>query len=235
MQLISHRYKRIEVGFSLLQRVFDTVFTETVPAEELSSSRRVRAVARLLALLGSVLFIGLAIEGVTVVFIGQMISIHVVLGMILLPIMAYKIIIATYRFAMYYLGAPDFKHAGPPELLLRVIGPLLVITTVVLMASGIILVYARPDTPTAAFWLNIHRDDFVAWFALMVFHVLAYVRRAVGTSGYDLRYTRYHSLIGRQGRLISIILAIVIGVLLAWAVFPAVAHWSSFFSVHPSR
>lgn len=83
-----HRYKRIKVGFSLLQRVFETVFTETVPAEGLSSSRRVRAVARLLALLGSVLFIGLAIEGVTIVFIGQMISIHVVLGMIFLPIMA---------------------------------------------------------------------------------------------------------------------------------------------------
>jgi amino acid permease len=141
----------------------------------------------------------------------------------------------TYRFAIYYLGAPDFKHAGPPELLLRVIGPLLVITTVVLMASGIVLLYARPDTPTVAFWLSIHRDDFIAWFALMVFHALVYVRRAVGTSGNDLRYMRYHFLIGRQGRLISIALAIVIGLLLAWAVFPAVAHWSSFFSVHPSR
>ncbi|WP_298344364.1 hypothetical protein [Ferrimicrobium sp.] len=219
----------------MLQRVFDTVFTETVPAEELSSSRRVRAVARLLALLGSVLFIGLAIEGVTVVFIGQLIALHVVLGLILLPIMAYKIIVATYRFAMYYLGAPDFKHAGPPELVLRVVGPLLVVTTVILMVSGIILVYARPNTPTAALWLNIHRDDFVAWFALMVFHVLAYVRRAVGTSSYDLRYSRYHSLIGRQGRLISIVLAVIIGGLLAWAIFPAVAHWSSFFSVHPTR
>ncbi|KJE75730.1 hypothetical protein [Ferrimicrobium acidiphilum] len=219
----------------LLQRVFDTVFTETVPAEGLSSSRRVRAVARLLALLGSILFIGLAIEGVTIVFIGQLIAVHVVLGMILLPIMAYKIIVASYRFAMYYLGASDFKHAGPPELVLRVIGPLLILTTVILMASGIILVYAKPNTPTAALWLNIHRDDFVAWFALMALHVLAYVRRAVGTSSYDLRYTRYHSLIGRQGRLISIVLATVIGVLLAWAIFPAVAHWSSFFSVHPTR
>ncbi|MHB1521022.1 MAG: hypothetical protein ACYCWN_06875 [Ferrimicrobium sp.] len=181
------------------------------------------------------LFVGLAIEGVTIVFIGQLISIHVILGMILLPIMAYKIIVATYRFAMYYLGAPDFKHAGPPEMLLRVIGPLLIATTVILMASGIVLVYAKPDTPTAAFWLNIHRDDFVAWFALMAFHVLAYARRAVGTSGYDLRYTRYHSLIGKQGRLISILLAMVIGVLLAWAVSPAIAQWSSFFSVLPVR
>jgi hypothetical protein len=219
----------------VLQRVFDTVFTETVPAEELTSSRRVRAVARLLALLGSVLLVGLIVEGVTIVLIGQMIALHIVLGMILLPIMGYKIVVASYRFAMYYLGAPDFKHAGPPELILRVIGPLLVVTTVVVMVSGIVLVYARPDTPTAAFWLNIHRDDFVVWFGLMAFHVLAYVRRAVGTSSYDLRYTRYHSLVGRQGRLISILLATIVGVLMAWAVFPAVGHWASFFSVHPVR
>jgi hypothetical protein len=219
----------------MIERIFDTVFTDVVPAESLSSSRRVRAVSRLLAMLGAILFVGLAIEGVTIVFIGQMIALHVLLGMILLPIMAYKILVAIYRFSMYYLGAPDFKRAGPPELLLRMVGPLLVITTVVLMGSGVFLVYARPDTPTAAFWLNIHRADFIAWFGLMVFHVLAYVRRAFGTAAYDLRYTRYHSLVGRQGRLISIVIVAVFGVLLAWFVSPAIVHWSSFFAVHPTR
>lgn len=89
----------------MIERIFDTVFTDVVPAESLSSSRRVRAVSRLLAMLGAILFVGLAIEGVTIVFIGQMIALHVLLGMILLPIMAYKILVAIYRFSMYYLGA----------------------------------------------------------------------------------------------------------------------------------
>lgn len=219
----------------MIDKVLDTVFADSVPAEGLTASKRVRAVARLLALLGSVLFIGLVIEGVTIVFIGQMVALHVVLGMILLPIMAYKTIVAMYRFSMYYLGASDFKRAGPPEMLLRVIGPLLVVTTVILMFSGIILVYAKPDTSTATFWLILHRDDFVIWFGLLALHVLAYARRAFGTAGYDLKDSRYHSLIGRRGRLISILIAAAFGVLLAWAVYPAIGQWASFFHSIPVR
>lgn len=219
----------------MLSKAVDAVLSDLVPAESSSTSRRVRAVGRLMALLGVVLFIALAIEGVTVVFIGQLIALHVIIGMILIPVMAYKIVVATYRFAMYYLGVPDFKRSGPPELVLRLIAPLLVISTVVLMASGVVLVMLHPGTPTANAWRFIHQASFVAWFGLMVIHVLAYLRRAFGTAAYDLRYTRYHSLIGRRGRLISVVLASTFGLLLAAVIYPYVAPWAHYFAIFHVR
>ncbi len=219
----------------MLSKVIETVFADRVPSESTGSSRRVRAVGRLLAMLGVVLFLGLAVEGVTIVFIGQTIAIHVVLGMILLPIILYKILIATYRFSMYYLGARDFKRAGPPELLLRIVAPLLVVTTLLVIATGIILVYTRPGTSSASYWLVIHRDTFIAWFVFCALHVLAYVRRAMGTGSEDLRHSRYHWLLGRSGRLVSIAIALGMGVVLAVAVLPAASTWAHYFSSIHSR
>jgi len=219
----------------MLSKVIETVFADRVPSESIGSSRRVRAVGRLLAMLGIVLFVGLAIEGVTIVFIGQMVSFHVVLGMILLPIMLYKILIATYRFSMYYLGARDFKRAGPPELLLRLVAPLLVVTTIMLMATGIILVYTRPGSLSASYWLVIHRDTFIVWFALCSLHVLAYIRRAMGTGSEDLRRSRYHWLIGRNGRLVSILIALGMGVVLGVALLPAATTWAHYFATLHAR
>ncbi|MHB8191474.1 MAG: hypothetical protein ACYDHP_13880 [Ferrimicrobium sp.] len=218
-------------GSAILTRVIDTVLSDRVPSESLGSSRRVRAVARLMSLLGVVLFIGLAVEGITVVFIGQLIALHVLLAMILLPVMIYKIVIAFYRFSMYYLGARDFKNAGPPEMLLRVIGPLMILSTVVLMGSGIILIYQFPGTPIANFWRLVHQASFIVWFGVVTLHVLAYMRRAFGTAGDDIRHSRYHTLIGRRGRLISIAISLIVGGLLASLVMPAVGPWQHYFTV----
>ncbi len=219
----------------MLSKAVDTVLADLVPAESISASRRVRAVGRLMALLGTVLFIALAIEGVTIVFIGQMIALHVVLGMILIPIMGYKVVVALYRFSMYYLGASDFKRSGPPELVLRLIGPFVILSTVAVMGSGVVLVMLHPGTPTANTWRFIHQASFVVWFGFMAIHVLAYLRRAFGTAAYDLKYTRYHSLIGRRGRLISVALAAVFGVLLAAVIYPYVAPWAHYFTIFHVR
>jgi hypothetical protein len=214
----------------LLTKLYDVVFTDLTSTELAGTSRRVRAVGRLLSLLGVVLFFGLAVEGLTVLSIGRMVALHIILGMVLVPLMIYKITVATYRFAMYYLGARDFKRAGPPELLLRAIGPILVLSTLVMLASGIVLAFLPPSSEAVVLWRYIHQVSFIIWFALLAIHVLAYLRRAFGTASYDFRSSRYHYLVGRNGRLISIGLAIFVGLGLGAVVYPEAVHWAQFFN-----
>lgn len=210
----------------MLSRMIDTMLADRSPAEEYGASRRVRAVARIMSLLGVVLFVGLAIEGVTILFIGQLISIHILIGMVLIPVMGYKIIVATYRFAMYYLGVSDFKRAGPPEPLLRAIGPFVVLSTIVLMGSGVVLALLPPQSVEVATWRALHQESFIVWFALMTIHVLAYARRAFGTAKDDVTERRYRSLVGRRGRLVSVVIAL--GVVLAVVMIPAIGPWSHY-------
>ncbi len=49
-----------------------------------------------------------------------------------------------YRFVRYYSGsAPDVRK-GPPAPLLRVLGPLVVLTSVAVLGTGIMLAVAGP-------------------------------------------------------------------------------------------
>src|SRR5262249_50675385 len=67
---------------------------------------------------------------------------HVFIGMLLVPPVVLKMGSTTWRFARYYMGAPAYRRKGPPPLLLRLLGPVVVILTIVLFASGIVLIGA---------------------------------------------------------------------------------------------
>ena len=93
--------------------------------------------ARLTGTLGAVIFVLLAIEGVTILRVHQLISAHVFVGMLIVPPVALKIATTTYRFARYYAGDPEYTRKGPPLLLLRLAGPLVVVTSVAVLVTGI--------------------------------------------------------------------------------------------------
>ena len=52
-----------------------------------------------------------------------------------------------WRFLRYYTRAPAYVRRGPPPLVLRVLGPVLLITTLVMVSSGIGLVVPGPLQP----------------------------------------------------------------------------------------
>jgi hypothetical protein len=132
---------------------------------------------RLTAMTGAVLLVLLAVECYTVLSIGRLLTLHVFLGMLLLGPVTLKAGSVLYRFARYYTGSAPYRRKGPPALLLRVIGPVIVLLTACVFGSGIMLAVTGPSYGPPSAWLVIHRISFFAWVFFIVIHVLAYVPR----------------------------------------------------------
>ena len=133
---------------------------------------------RLTVLTGAVLLILLAAEGFTILSIGQLLTLHFFLGMLLLGPLALKAGSVTYRFFRYYTGSAPYRRKGPPAPLLRLLGPVVLLLTAGVFGSGIMLALVGPSG--SQLWLLLHKGTFVLWFGAMAIHVLAYVSRLPG-------------------------------------------------------
>ena len=74
-----------------------------------------RGNTRLTASTGVILLALLAIEGVTLVALRPLLSVHVFVGMLLIPPIGLKLASTGYRFARYYTGSRAYVLAGPPR------------------------------------------------------------------------------------------------------------------------
>jgi hypothetical protein len=162
------------------------VTTDSVTAAPLvDEDQGVEGNSRLTGLLAAVLLVVLAAEGATLLDVGQWLSIHVFLGMVVLPLAALKLGSTTYRAARYYLGDARYRRRGAPPWVLRILGPVVALSTISLLASGIALVVVRRGT---APWLgDFHRASFIVWFAVMVIHVLGHLVETGRLATADLR------------------------------------------------
>ena len=132
---------------------------------------------RLTAMTGAVLLILLAVECYTILRIGRLLTLHVFLGMLLLGPVTLKAGSVLYRFVRYYTRSAPYRRKGPPTLLLRVIGPIIMLLTACVFGSGIMLAVTGPSFGPPSGWLMLHRISFLAWLFFIVIHVLAYVPR----------------------------------------------------------
>jgi hypothetical protein len=129
---------------------------------------------RLTALTGAVLLAGFAVEGMTVLSVGQLLTLHVFVGMLLIGPVVLKICSTCYRFTRYYTGAATYVRKGPPAPLLRLLGPFVILTSLAVLGTGIVLTIAGPGSGP---WLLLHKASFVLWFGVMAIHVAAYAWR----------------------------------------------------------
>ncbi len=145
--------------------------------------------ARITAILGAVLLVLLAGEGVTIVFIGRLLYWHEVLGLILIAPVVLKLASVGWKFIRYYTGAPQYVAQGPPHPLLRfLVGPVTVITTVLVFASGVALIVFHIHHGIV---VGIHKASFVIWLGAMSLHVLAHIQKVWAlTSRHDARSLR---------------------------------------------
>ncbi len=178
---------------------------------------------RLTAMLGLLLLLLLAIEGATLLRITSLLTVHVVIGMVLVPVICLKIGSTTWRFAKYYLGSPAYRRKGPPPQALRLLGPFVVVLSVAVMASGIALLLAPPSLRNEL--LFIHKASFVLWFIAMAVHVLGHLLDVAQLAPRDfLRRTR-RQVRGASLRQWAIVSSVVVGILLGVAVAPKVGPW----------
>jgi hypothetical protein len=186
--------------------------------------------ARLTGAAGAALFIILAVEGITILQIKQLISWHVFLGMLLVPLVLLKTGSTGFRFAHYYSGDPPYREKGPPHRLLRVTGPLLVLSTLALLGTGIALVALGRNVGHSYLWL--HKATFFVWGALIVIHVLGHLRETATLTAADWRERALRAaparLAGADARLSLLVVTLAVGVALGIVSLGWVGSWHHF-------
>jgi hypothetical protein len=185
---------------------------------------------RLTAATGAVLLVLFAAEGFTILSVHQLITVHFFLGMLLIGPALLKAASVCYRFVRYYSGAPEYRRKGPPAPLLRLLGPVVLGTSLGVLGTGVMLAI---DQSAAGPWLFLHKACFVLWFGAMTVHVLAYVWRLPGLIGADLmgrpgvaRARRV--LAGRAARWLLLAASILAGLVIALTTVHLATAWQGF-------
>src|ERR1700749_2329131 len=127
----------------------------------------------------AVVLVGLlAAEGITIVHMRGLLSAHMFIGLVLIPPVLLKLGSTGYRMVSYYTGSRAYRLKGAPRLPLRLMAPVLVASTLAVLASGVLLLAAGHKSGTI---LTIHKLSFSVFGVLLAVHLLAYAAR-VGRS-----------------------------------------------------
>jgi hypothetical protein len=205
---------------------------------------------------GAILIVLLAPLGLTILLIGRLFSEHLFVGLLLLGPLALKLATTGYRFARYCTGEPDYVRRGPPVMALRLLAPLVVLSTLVVFATGVVLLFTGPAAREP--WLLLHKASFVMWLGVMAAHVLGHLpellamlrlpmprvplelseplgwpERDRGNSRTSMsnRQANTAPRAGAAGRAIALSGAIVGGVVLAVALMPQFGVWTSWMAL----
>lgn len=193
---------------------------------------------RLTSAAGALLIVLLAVIGVTIIRIGQLLSMHMFVGMLLIGPLALKLASTGYRFIRYYAHNARYVRKGPPPTALRLLAPLVVVSTLVVFGSGVALLFAGPSSRGAL--LPIHKLSFFVWLAFVAVHVLAHLPEVARSLRADYgRPARAgasapwsNDVNGRVGRTLSLGGALALGAVLAILVIPLFGAWLSAQSFH---
>lgn len=187
---------------------------------------------QLTAMTGVILVVLFAVIGVTIVRIGQLLWLHLFLGLLLLGPVLLKLASTGYRFLRYYARDAIYRAKGPPMLALRAMGPVVVLSTVAVFATGIWLLIIGPRQRATP--LLLHKVTFILWVVLMALHVLAHLPELPRS----LRPVRLGAQepgavvpsparTGELGRWIALVGAIVAGAVLAIVLIPDFHIWTA--------
>lgn len=179
--------------------------------------------ARLTSSMAAILLVVLAIEGLTIFRIGNLLVEHVFVGMLLVPPVVVKILSTGWRFVKYYRGDREYQRKGPPPLILRLLGPIVIVLTVIVFASGIGLILLSHSLRQSL--LFFHKASFVLWFVAMTVHVLAHLGETLRIAPRDWVARTRRQVAYASSRQWVEAASLVLGVLLALAITPHAYGW----------
>jgi len=189
--------------------------------------------ARLTAWIGLTLLVLFVAELATLIDVRQFISWHIALGIVLIPPALAKTATTGWRIVRYYTGARTYHQGGPPPVLLRVLGPLVVLTTLALLGSGIAVIALGPDSAFETLFtvagqrvsmLTIHQGLTVAWAVVTGLHVLARTIPAVRLATGRVPGGRPD---GSAGRAVTLGVTVALGVVAALLVVQLTGAWTT--------
>jgi hypothetical protein len=167
--------------------------------------------AQLTAWLGLTLLVLFLAELVTLLNVRGLITWHLTFGLLLIPPALAKIATTGWRIARYYTGAQIYQRVGPPPLLLRLLGPLVILSTLALLGTGVALTAVGPDADPLLTVLGLqisaltlHQAAFVVWAVATGLHVLARFLPAVHLAATS---TREGLRVPGRGRRVGVMLA----------------------------
>lgn len=177
---------------------------------------------QLTAVVAAVLLVLLAIEGATLLQIRALLTVHAFVGMLLIPVVSLKLASTGWRMLRYYRHNEEYVRLGPPPIMLRtVVAPVLMLSTLVLFATGTALLVLGQ---TEGAVVGLHKASFIVWFGAAGVHVLAHATKLP-------RLLRARAA-GTGLRLTLAAGAVVAGVLLAVVTLPSADRLQDRASAH---
>ena len=176
---------------------------------------------RLTAGAAVVLLVLLAAEGLTLLGgVGSYLTPHEFIGLLVIPPILLKLASTGWRMLAYYRRADAYVRKGPPHVFLRaLVAPVLVLSTIVMIASGI----GAALVGHGGLLLGLHKVSFVVWGIAFGLHVLAHALKLLPLVTYD--WWRPDRLGGRRARQLLLAVSLVAGVAVAMLAFPLAHHW----------
>jgi hypothetical protein len=179
---------------------------------------------RLTAAVGVLLLVPVLVEVATILLgVHTFMSLHVFVGLALIPAVVLKLASTGWRFARYYTGNRAYAAQGPPQLVMRLLAPLLVAATVVLLGSGVAMGLLHGNALGIA--RRLHGPASVIWLVLLGLHVLAYLGRALRRTAEDAVPSSSRPVRGTPARAFALATVVVCGLALGVATVPAQHRW----------
>jgi hypothetical protein len=198
----------------------------SVEEQELDRSSRVNPGGneRLTAAVGLLVLAPVLVEVSTILLgVHTFMSLHVFVGLALIPAVLLKLGSTGWRFARYYTRNGAYVEQGPPQIAMRLLAPLFVTATIVLLGSGVAMGLLHGHALQIA--RRLHGPASVIWLLLLGLHVVVYLGRAVSSTARDALPAKRRPLRGTTWRAYAVAAIVICGLVLGAATVPAQHRW----------
>jgi hypothetical protein len=191
--------------------------------------------ARMTAWLGILLLGAFLVELATLASLQRLVAVHIFVGALLVPLALMKTVTTTWRMVRYYTRNAAYQQSGPPPMLLRLLGPLVVLTALAVLGTGLALVAVgtdgsfRPLVTYAGFVVDpftLHKVAFVLWLGVTALHTLARLVPAIQLMVNRAGRTRF--VPGTPARIGVLLATLAVSVVVGALVLSASSDWNGF-------
>jgi hypothetical protein len=170
----------------------------------------------------AVLIVLLAAEGLTLLDLSGFLSVHMFLGLVLIPPVLLKLGSTGYRMVRYYTHSRPYVEKGPPMLAMRLLAPALAASTLAIFVTGVWLLALGHKSDQMVF---LHQLSVIVWVFIFGIHVLVYAPRAFRWLVRGWGPSRSHEVPGAGLRGMLVAASLGAGLALALSLLRAITGW----------